>query len=109
MFIDHGYAFNAGDWDFPDAALRGVYARNSVYSNVTGWESFEPALTRAEEADIIDIWRCAEPIPPEWYEHDREGLQRIVETIYQRRTMIRDLITSFRTSSHDPLPNWREN
>jgi hypothetical protein len=69
----------------------------------------EPALTKAEEADIIDVWRCAEPIPPEWYEFDYHGLERIVETIYQRRTMIRDLISSFRTSSRNPFPNWREN
>src|SRR5215469_13749211 len=109
MFIDQGYAFNAGDWDFPDAALRGVYAHNRVYKDVTGWESFEPALIKAEEADIIDIWRCAEPIPPEWYEYDRNGLERIVETIYQRRIKIRDLINSFRTSSREPFRNWREN
>jgi hypothetical protein len=76
---------------------------------VTGWESFAPALARAEEADIIDIWRCAEPIPPEWYEHDREGLERIVEAIHQRRTMIRDLINCFRASSRNPFPNWTEN
>ena len=93
----------------PDAALRGVNARNCVYKDVNGWESFEPALTRAEDADIIDIWRCADTIPPEWYEYDREGLERIVDTIYQRRTVIRDLIVSFRTSSRDPFPNWREN
>jgi hypothetical protein len=109
MFIDQGYALNAGEWDFPDASLRGVYARNCVYKDVTGWESFEPTLTKAEEADIIDIWRCAEPIPPEWYEFDHNGLERIVEAIYQRRTMIRDLISSFRTSSRNPFPNWMEN
>jgi hypothetical protein len=106
MFIDQGYAFNAGDWDFPDTALRGVYARNCVYKDVTSWKSFEPTLTKAEEADIIDIWRCAEPIPPEWYEFDHHGLERIVGTIYQRRTMIRDLITAFRVSSRNPFPSW---
>jgi hypothetical protein len=25
MFIDQGYCFNAGEWTFPDSALRGVY------------------------------------------------------------------------------------
>jgi hypothetical protein len=66
---------------------------------VTGWESFEPALTKAEEADIIDIWRCAEVAPPEWYEYDRDGLNRIVESVHQRRSMIRDLITHFATAA----------
>ena len=73
------------------------------------WASFEPALTKAEEADPVDVWRCVECIPPEWYEYDHGGLERIVEAIYQRRTMIRNLIGSFRMSSRDPFPNWTQN
>ena len=109
MFIDQGYCFNAGDWTFPDLPLHGVYARNAVYAPVTGWESFEPALTKAEEADIIDLWRCAEPIPPEWYGHDCDALARIVESLYRRRSMIRGLINAFRNSTRTPFPNWVEN
>jgi hypothetical protein len=109
MFIDQGYCFNAGEWTFPDAPLRGVYARNCVYAGVTGWEAFEPALTRAEEADPIDLWRCAEPIPPEWYGDDYAALNRMVESLYQRRRVIRDLINAFRNSSRNPFPNWTEN
>ena len=108
LFIDHGYCLNATEWSFADSPLRGVYARNCVYENVTGWESFEPVLSRAEQADIVDIWRCAEPIVPEWYEHDRAGLERIVETVYERRQSIRSLIDAFRVSSRAPFPNWKE-
>ena len=107
-FIDQGYCFNAGEWTFPDHALRGIYARNKVYSAVSGWESFEPALTKAEEADLLDLWRCAEPIPPEWYGYDHHALQRLVESLYRRRRMIRDLISAFRNSSRSPFPNWKE-
>lgn len=106
VFIDQGYCFNAGEWTFPDTPLRGAYPRECVYTAVTGWESFEPALTRAEEADLIDLWRCAEPIPPEWYEYDRDGLKRMVESLYARRGIIRDLIGAFRESSRNPFPNW---
>jgi len=105
-FIDQGHCFNAGEWTFPDSALRGVYARNSVYAGVRGWASFEPALTRAEEADLVDLWRCAEPIPPEWYQYDYNALVRLVESMYQRRQTIRSLITAFRNSSRAPFPNW---
>jgi hypothetical protein len=108
LFIDQGYCLNAGEWDFPDSPLRGVYARNCVYENVTGWESFEPALTKVEQAEIVDIWRCAECIPPEWYSYDAEGLTRVVEAVYERRGRIRDLIDAFRTSSRTPFPNWKE-
>src|SRR5579859_1905341 len=105
-FIDQGYCFNAGEWTFPDSPLRGVYARNCVYADIRGWESFEPALSKAEEADTIDIWRCAEQIPPEWYGYDHDALNQIVDLLFQRRRFIRDLITAFRRSSRSPFPNW---
>ena len=108
VFIDHGYCFNAGEWTFRDLALHGVYARNCVYASVTGWDSFEPALTRAEQADLIDLWRCAEPIPPEWYGYDREALDQLIELLYQRRSKIRDLIGAFRDSSRNPFPKWNQ-
>ena len=47
-FIDQGYCFNAGEWSFPDSPLRGVFGRNDVYACITGWESFEPWLSRIE-------------------------------------------------------------
>jgi len=108
-FIDHGYCFNAGEWTFPDSPLRGVYARNCVYKDVTGWDTFEPALTRAEQMDLDQIWQIAATIPPEWYELDRDGLNRLVETLYKRRALIRGLITAFRQSRRDPFPNWTGN
>jgi len=36
VMIDQGFCFNAGEWNFPDAPLRGLYARNLVYERVTG-------------------------------------------------------------------------
>src|SRR6266496_1062582 len=107
-FIDQGYCFNAGEWTFPDFPLRGVYANNCVYKGVTGWESFEPALSRAEEMDADTIWRCAVDVPDEWYERDREGLERLVEKLSKRRQIIRDLITEFRSSPRNPFPIWME-
>jgi hypothetical protein len=107
-FIDQGYCFNAGEWSFPDYPLRGVYATNCVYEGVTGWEEFEPTLSRAEEMDAHAIWRCAADIPDEWYEGDRDGLDRLVQALHQRRGAIRKLISEFRRSSRNPFPNWRE-
>ena len=105
-FIDQGYCFNAGEWSFPDSPLRGVYARNCVYKNITSWDAFEPTLSRAEQMDIEAIWQIAAEIPEEWYESDHCGLHRLVEDLYKRRGMIRDLIAAFRTSSRNPFPNW---
>jgi hypothetical protein len=44
VMIDQGFCFNAGEWNFPDAPLRGLYSRHSVYRHVTGIDSFEPWL-----------------------------------------------------------------
>jgi hypothetical protein len=73
-----------------------------------GWEAFEPALSRAEEMDAQTIWRCAAHIPEEWCEGDRDGLDRLVEALRQRRGAIRKLIAEFRRSSRNPFPNWRD-
>ena len=105
-FIDHGYAFNAGEWSFPDLALHGVYYRNYVYKDVTSWESFEPALSIAEQMDRQDIWECAAPIPSEWCGPNSGALPQLVEKLYERRSMIRNLITAFRNSNRNPFPNW---
>ena len=105
-FIDQGFCFNAGDWRFIDAPLRGVYTRNTVYRDVTGWESFEPWLTRIEEFDAGKAWSIAETIPPEWYEGNAEVLETLVEKLLSRRREVRALITSFRESSRQPFPNW---
>jgi hypothetical protein len=105
-FIDQGYCFNASEWSFPDYPLRGVYAINCVYQPVAGWCAFEPALTRAEQMDVNEIWAIARAVPGEWYEFNTDGMSRLVETLHRRRSVIRDLITQFRNSSRNPFPNW---
>lgn len=108
VFIDQGYCFNAGEWNFPDSPLRGIYARDSVYEDVTAWESFEPVLSRVEQIELTDLWKIAREIPEDWYRSDADGLSRLIETLYQRRTLVRELITSFRKSSRNPFPNWKD-
>ena len=105
-FIDQGFCFNAGEWRFVDAPLRGVYARNTVYREVTGWESFEPLLSRIETFAAEKVWEIAETIPPEWYEGDAAAIEQLVEKLLERRGRVRDLITGFRESSRQPFPNW---
>lgn len=108
VFIDQGYCFNAGEWNFPDSPLRGTFARNSVYERVTGWEDFEPTLSRIEQIDKGALWSIAREIPPEWYEHNSEALSRLIESLYQKRSLVRDLIASFRNSTRNPFPNWTD-
>jgi len=105
-FVDQGYCFNAGEWSYPDSPLRGVYPRNEVYADVRGWESFEPWLSRIENIDPAILWEIAESVPPEWYGSAVDDLEHLIEGLIKRRTMVRDLIDMFRTSSREPFQNW---
>lgn len=105
-FIDYGYCFNAGEWVFRDSPLRGVFQRNLVYETVTGWESFEPWLSRVEAMDAGTVWAIAETVPPEWYEGDAAALEELVERLLTRRERVRELVDSFRVSNRQPFPNW---
>ena len=86
IMIDQGFCFNAGEWNFPDAPLRGLYARHRVYESVRGMRSFEPWLERLEkritESALDEI---AKEIPPEWYDFDTEALFRLLEHLHRRR------------------------
>jgi hypothetical protein len=108
-FIDQGYCFNAGDWNFPDFPLRGVYARNEVYAGVRGWQSFEPWLSRVEKMEDDVVWGLADGIPPEWYASAWDELEKLVRTLLMRRGRVRELIEAFRTSPRRPFPSWAEN
>jgi hypothetical protein len=107
-FIDQGNCFNASEWKFRDAPLLGVYPQNEVYAGVVGWESFEPWLSRLEDMSRSTISAAAEEIPEEWYDQDWRALDRLVRTLADRCTKIRDLLVDFRSSSRHPFPNWRE-
>jgi hypothetical protein len=107
VFIDQGGCFNTGEWIFRDAPLQGVFARNSVYSMVTGWDSFEPWLPRIEQFRPDLLRGIAEEVPPEWYGGDRSALQALVQKLISRRSRVRELIDQFRQSSREPFPHWR--
>ncbi|MGB2623715.1 MAG: HipA family kinase [Candidatus Acidiferrum sp.] len=107
LMIDQGFCFNAGEWNFPDAPLRGLYARNRVYEGVTGMESFAPWLERLEkqmtERTLDDLTRL---IPPAWYEDDLDALLRLSEQLLRRRARVPELILEAKKSNRQPFPYW---
>ena len=108
MMIDFGFCFNAGEWDFPDAPLRGLYSRHRVYEGIAGMEAFEPWLARLEK-QITErvLGEEAAQIPPEWYGGGWNELERLLERLYRRRERVRELILSARNSGREPFPNWK--
>ncbi len=106
VFIDFGYCFQAGEWRFEDTPLRGVYRSNDVYREITGWESFEPWLTRLETMPAETVWAAANEVPPEWYGGDQGEMEALVEKLLARRSRIRELIWAFGESDRKPFPIW---
>jgi hypothetical protein len=107
VMIDQGFCFNAGEWNFPDAPLRGLYARNRVYEGVTGHESFSRWLKRVETnitEQVLD--ELIREIPPEWYADDLDSLLRLAQQLYKRRTKVPDFLLAAKNTTRHPFPNW---
>jgi hypothetical protein len=108
LMIDQGFCFNAGEWNFPDAPLRGLYMRHRVYEKVCGMDAFEKWLARVESKMTERlVGEIAEGIPPEWYSFDPDALERMLEQLSRRRKLVRELIVAAWKSSVQPFPNWR--
>jgi hypothetical protein len=107
QMIDQGFCFNAGEWNFPDAPLRGLYARHRVYESVRGIESFEPWLARIETRIDEAALEEAAQMPPEWYNFEQDALYKMLEQLLRRRKLVRELIASAWKSSAQPFPNWK--
>jgi len=105
--IDQGFCFNAQNWDFPDAPLRGLYARICVYDGIRGMRAFEPWMERTErirEKGAFD--EVASEIPAEWYEGDLDALYALLERLERRTRRLPDLIQEARNSYRKPFRNW---
>ena len=107
VMIDQGFCFNAGEWNYPDAPLRGLYARNRVYEGVIGMETFDPWIRRAKNVTHRVLEEFAKEVPPEWYCDDFDALSRLLEQLLRRVHRLEELILDAKRSSRQPFPNWR--
>jgi hypothetical protein len=107
--VDQGFCFNAGEWNFPDAPLRGLYARHRVYESVRGMESFAPWLDRLEKIKEAELDAFAKEIPPEWMDGDLDALDRLLEQLLRRvrQRRVADLILDAKKSYRQPFENWQ--
>jgi hypothetical protein len=104
--IDHGYAFNGPNWDFPESAVQGLYARKLVYDGVRSLDDFEPWLDQVVHfpEEVIDqAWKS---IPPDWIEGEEDALDRLLEQLFERRARVPALIESCRETRLNLFPNW---
>lgn len=105
--IDHGFACNGPNWDFPDSPLQGLYARRQVYDSVRSLADFEPWLTQVAgfPEEVMDkAWRS---VPPEWIEGEEDALAELLERLYDRRKRVPELIDACRRSRANIFANWQ--
>lgn len=107
--VDQGFCFNANEWNFPDAPLRGVYMRPCVYAGVVGLESLEPFVSRVENLDDEILEEAAASVPPEWYQGRTDELRALIQTLSERRSRVARMILQLRQSPRQPFPSWRNN
>lgn len=108
QMIDQGFCFNANEWSFPDAPLRGLYMRHRVYESVRNMDSFEPWLSRVEmRITETVLGELLGEIPPMWYDDEMESLEKMAEQLLRRRKLLRELILSAKNSTAQPFPNWK--
>jgi len=107
QMIDHGFAFNGPHWAFQDSPGQGLYFRTSIYDEVRSLDSFEPWLEMVAnfpESVIDSAWK---EIPREWLEDDEEPLEKLLETLLERRAQVRRLIGEARDRRANAFRNWR--
>jgi len=109
-----GLLLQCQEWNFPDAPLRGLYARNRVYQGVTGMKSFAPWLERIEkdmaERALDEVIRS---IPSEWYADDYDALLALLEQLHRcpdlrsqdRRTAVAPDRRTGRVQPHPAAPS----
>jgi hypothetical protein len=105
--IDHGYAFNGPNWDFPETPLQGLYARKLVYQGVRSLDDFQPWLEHVVHFPEEVIDRAMKIIPTEWLEGEEDALEQLLERLFERRKRVPELIEACRGTRADPFPNWR--
>ena len=104
--IDHGFAFNAQHWDFSDSPELGLYTRREVYEQVSGYETFEPWISRIRNISTDALDEAYKQIPAEWHGGDWDRLEALLEKLYNRRNSIPDLLAKSKQADRDPFPNW---
>jgi len=105
--IDHGFAFNGPHWDFPDSPVQGLYARRLVYDEVRSLDDFQPWLDQVMHfpEEVMDTaWKR---IPPDWIAGEEDELERLLETLFERRKRVPELIAACRQARTNPFPNWK--
>lgn len=104
--IDQGFVFDGPNWDFPEGALQGLYARKRVYERIRSLDDFQPWLDRVTHFPEEVVDQAYKRLPPEWIAGEEEECERLLEKLLRRRKRVPDLIRDTRRAKSNPFPNW---
>jgi len=105
-FISHSCAFNGSKWNFEEPRKLARYQNDAVYRGIRGPESFEPVLSSLTSLSSETLWRAISEMPAEWSGDDRYELDELVENIFNRRAMTRDLLLDLPRTLPGLFPHW---
>jgi len=93
VMIDNGGCFNGSKWTFPDCPTRGLVCGGQTYHQVESIDDFEPWLNRLErETDISVLRQIGGVVPEEWYEGEKNSLDRLLLELQDRCKIVRSLL-----------------
>ena len=105
--IDNGFAFNGPNWDFPDSAVQGLYARRTVYESVRSLDDFRPWLDLVTHFPEEVVDRAWKGVPPNWLDGEEDAFDQLLEQLYARSKRVPQLIEACREGRSNPFPNWK--
>jgi hypothetical protein len=106
MMIDHGYAFNGPNWEFQDSPLMGLYPRRMVYESVRSLDDFQPWLGQVMHFPEEVFDSALKQVPPQWIQGEEEQFEQLLARLYDRRSLVPELIRESGRSRGSPFPNW---
>ena len=93
IMIDQGFCFNGENWDFKDFPRHSTNLYNAVWKWIPSFSMFEIWFDRLNHViDAALLETLANKIPPEWYNNDREALQRLLQLLDSRRNQVAGLV-----------------
>jgi hypothetical protein len=93
VMIDQGFCFNGERWDFKDIPRHCTDLYNAVWKWIPSFSMFEIWFDRLNHVIGRPILEAlANEIPPEWYDNDRESIQRLLELLDSRRNQVPGLV-----------------
>lgn len=93
VMIDQGFCFDGEKWTFKDVPLLGTDLYSAAWKWIPSFSMFEIWFDRLNHViDRAILETLANKIPPEWYDNDRESLQRLLDLLDSRRSQVAGLV-----------------